>query len=94
MIFKNKSEEEEEEEVNEMDEPQTTKPIVKNFQMDPEYRKFVLNDEYDVDGKRVKAYQNIKRKTNSNKDFKKSEEVLQNFGKDKGKEQYYPLLID
>ena len=93
MVFKNKSDievEEEEvgEEVETVEQEVGEKPIIKDFQMDPEYRKFILNEEYDENGKRIKFYENPKRKAklNANKCMQNTENVVQCFGKDKGKD--------
>jgi hypothetical protein len=68
-------------------------PKVQDFNLDPEYRKFVLSDEYDQNGVRIKNIgSNFKRKSYSKngsqkkiiKDFQKTEKVVEEYGKDKG----------
>ena len=87
MAFKTKPDNEEK--TSELYEEETNNPIISDFKMDPEHRKYGFNDEHNENGKPIKCYQRLKEKTNSNlnKTMKKSEQVLQNFGKDKGKER-------
>jgi hypothetical protein len=68
-------------------------PKVPDFNMDPEYRKFILSDEYDQNGVRIKNIgTNFKRKPYFKaesekkiiKDFQKTEKVVEEYGKEKG----------
>jgi hypothetical protein len=68
-------------------------PKVQDYNLDPEYRKFILSDEYDQNGVRIKNIgNNFKRKSYLKKgsekkiikDFQKTEKVVEEYGKDKG----------
>lgn len=76
------------------DEPicEDERPKVPDFKMDPEYRKFILSDEYDENGVRIKPIVNSKKKTESekknNKNIQKSEIIAEAYGKDTGMKTY------
>lgn len=38
---------------------QNDQPLIKDFQMDPEYRKFVFSEEYDENGKNIKRAKSV-----------------------------------
>ena len=86
-MFKGKSETDNESET------ESEKPILTDFKMDAEHRKFVLHEEYDHTGLPIKANNQLKNRSKSSKIELKSEKVVKGFGKDNGENRICLLFF-